>query len=173
MKLIKASEADFEFIYSVMKSSFPPEERRARDEARLVMNESDYTVYLVNVGDEYVGFVSVWELSDFAFVEHFATRQEHRGKGYGALALALLRQMYARIVLEAEPPENILRARRVAFYERAGFVANPRPYVQPSYTKGGPGVELVLMSYPSTLTDVERVVGEIYRRVYKTDKENP
>ena len=69
-------------------------------------------------------------------------------------------------MLEAEPPEEGMRARRVDFYERNGFVRNPQKYIQPAYREGGDEVELVLMSYPDTLGEFERAVEEIYKKVY-------
>ena len=75
----------------------------------------------------------------------------YRNRGYGGRTLEILKEMYERMVLEAEPPTDDLRSRRIAFYERNGFSKNDYPYLQPPYRPGETRVPLVLMSYPSRL----------------------
>ena len=38
--------------------------------------------------------------------------------------------------------------------------------MQPAYRKGEEDVELVLLSFPNTLKDSEKVIKEIYKKVY-------
>ena len=82
--------------------------------------------------------------------------------------LALLRKKYEKIVLEVEPPYDEMKRRRIAFYERQGFCQNDYPYVQPPYREGETGVELILMSLPSPLSDCGECIKEMYEKVYKT-----
>ena len=166
MRLQIASTEDFDSVFDAIESSFIPEERREREDARRLMEEGRYTLIHVLDGECRVGFLTVWELDGFTFVEHFVTYEKYRNKGYGSAALGLLKEKYASIVLEAEPPTEELAARRVAFYERCGFCRNPQYYFQPSYRKNGNGVELVLMSLPTVLGDFSGTVAEIYKKVY-------
>lgn len=166
MSLKKAEAEDFDRVYDELERSFIPDERRDREEARELVERGAYTVWHVLDGENRVGFVTVWQLSFGAFVEHFATYPQYRNKGYGGAALALLKERYGSIVLEAEPPTGELPARRVAFYRRNGFFKNEQYYFQPPFRKDGNGVELVLMSWPSPISDFKDTVSEIYGRVY-------
>ena len=166
MRLEKATLEDFDAIYDALEKSFIPEERREREDAERLMAEGEYTLFHILDGESRVGFVTVWELDGFAFVEHFVTYEKFRNMGYGSAALGVLKDRYANIVLEAEPPTEGIAARRVAFYERCGFCRNEQYYLQPPYRLGDSGVELVLMSLPAVLEDFDRVVAEIYEKVY-------
>ena len=166
MRLQKAENEDFDSVYDELEKNFIPEERRDREDARKLMTAGEYTVYHVIDGDSKVGFITVWELGAFAYVEHFITYEKFRNSGYGGEALSLLKEMYRNIVLEAEPPIGEMPKRRLAFYERNGFCRNEQYYFQPPYREGGNGVELVLMSYPTLLSDFYAVARDIYAKVY-------
>ena len=167
MRLIKADCADFDRIYPAMCESFIPEEIRDEKEARAVLGEKNYTAYKIYENDVWVGFITLWELSDFAFVEHFVIFSEFRGRGLGAKCLKEVKGMYEKLVLEAEPPIDEIQKRRIGFYNRCGFFANDYPYIQPSYREGGVGVTLLLMSYPRPLCNCDSVKNELYKEVYK------
>ena len=166
MRLIRARREDFDLIYAEMEKSFVKEERRDKEDALEALKNDKYSVYLAQKNGMNVGFVTVWELSGFAFIEHLATCEAHRNKGYGSEVLSLLKKKYSDLVLEAEPPIESIQKRRIAFYERNGFVRNPQKYIQPAYRAGGQGVELVLMSCPKMLDNFENTVREIYYNVY-------
>lgn len=166
MKLIKARREDFDIIYAEMEKNFIPEERRDKEDAARVLDCTEYAIYHAQKDGVNVGFVTVWELSGFAFIEHFVTYENHRNKGYGSKVLGCLKEKYGALVLEAEPPIEDIQKRRIAFYERNGFVQNPQKYIQPAYRAGGRGVELVLMSYPKKLGDFENTVQKIYSNAY-------
>ena len=167
MEIIKAKVEDFDLIYSEMEKNFVREEIRDRKAARAVMEDEKYVIYHVAKDGTRVGFMTVWELSDFAFLEHFVTYEKFRNKGYGHEALTLLKEKYKKIILESEPPCNDIQKRRISFYERNGFTKNDFPYIQPPYREDDEGVPLLIMSYPSKLSDFDAHVTEIYGRVYK------
>ena len=48
-----------------------------------------------------------------------------RGRGYGAQALSLLGERKKTVIPEIDPPKDEVSVRRKAFYERAGYRANP------------------------------------------------
>ena len=166
MELKKIVYDDFDAIYSEMEKNFVKEERRDYISALKLLDKEEYFVYHIMVDGENVGFITVWLLSDFTFIEHFVVYEKYRNLGYGGMALSLIKEKYCKAVLEAEPPEVGIRERRVAFYERNGFVRNPQKYIQPAYREGGDEVELVLMSCPTILSDFDRAVEEIYKKVY-------
>ena len=158
---------DFDRAFSQIEKSFIPEERRDREDARELFLSGKYEILLLASDSRDVGFVTVWHLPSFVFLEHFVIYEENRNRGLGTLALSLIKKRYDRLVLEAELPEQEIQKRRIAFYERCGFVQNYEPYIQPPYRKGEKGVPLRLMSYPVALTSFISTRDEIYKFVYK------
>lgn len=167
MRLLRERGDGFDEVFALMEESFPPEERREKDAARAILKNRAYRLYRITDGGEFIGLLGVWRLSDFIFIEHFATRPELRGRGYGTLALKALFKMYSSAVLEVEPPESELTSRRIAFYERCGFHLSRDEYYQPSYREGGEPVRLMLMSYPKPIVRHADVAAALYRDVYK------
>ena len=165
MELLLMVAGDFAGIYNAMVEAFPREERRDRVTAEALLSTPCYRIYHAVRQGVRVGFIALWELGDFVFVEHFVIYPIFRCRGYGAQVLACLKERYTSIVLEAEHPETEIAVRRLAFYERCGFVKNSYPYLQPSYHGEAP-VPLVLMSYPTALTAPEAAVRQIHQTVY-------
>lgn len=78
-------------------------------------------------------FLVVSEKRDAVLLDYFAISKELRGKGYGSICLALLkeeieRQKFGTLILEVENPrfgkdeeEKALRRRRIGFYIRNGM----------------------------------------------------
>lgn len=170
MKLKKIKSDEFDHIYSELEKNFIPDERRDYNPSKALLELREYDVYHIIKDDKKVGFVTVWHLEEFAFVEHFVIYEKERCLGYGSQALSLIIKEFPKIVLEAEPPVNELCKRRLAFYERNGFYQNDYPYIQPSYRENGNEVSLILMSYPEPLADCDDTVSEIYKRVYRKRK---
>lgn len=166
MKLYPISLSDFDFIYSEMEKNFIKEEIRDYESAKAVLENPLYTIYRIENDGEFIGFITVWALSDITFAEHFVIFEKYRNCGFGKDAIGILCKMCGRLFLEAEPPETELSARRIGFYKRCGFFENDYPYTQPSYRKGGCGVRLVLLSYPEVLEAPEKKVTELYKTVY-------
>lgn len=158
------------FIERIYTESFPPDERRDFDEVvRLLRENDDFAIALLSDEEHPIGFISYWSWSDFTYMEHFAIDSRCRGAGYGAAAMtALLEQLGKPAVLEVEKPEDDLSRRRIAFYQRLGFVLSTRPYTQPPYSPDRHSLELYLMSYGAIDLDhvFDAVVTRIHNRVY-------
>ncbi len=167
MQLILSKKTDLPQIYEQMQKNFCLDEIRDFVLAAQVYDEKEYRLYHLYDENERVGFIAIWELEDVAFVEHFVVYESYRNKGLGAKAIGVVQQRYKQVVLEVEPPEEEMAARRFAFYKRQGFVANDYPYMQPSYRENGNEVRLILMSAPRALNNAEETVKTIYRKVYK------
>ena len=166
MDFKKVLNCEFDEIYSLMEESFPIYERRSYQEAKAVLSDDDYALYHIEDGGQKIGFISVWQLDGFCFIEHFAIAPIYRNSGYGAKALDLAKSQFKTLVLEAEPNINQIATRRLAFYKRNGFCENLFEYWQPAYRKGEEDVRLVLLSYPCLVENEEKVVKEIYKKVY-------
>lgn len=170
MRLLRERGDGFDEVFALMEKSFPPEELRDKNAARAILKNRAYRLYRITDGGEFIGLLGVWRLSDFLFIEHFATRPELRGRGYGTLALKALFKMYSSAVLEVEPPEDEIKKRRIAFYERCGFHLSCEEYYQPPYREDGEPVRLMLMSYPEPIARHAEAAAVLYREVYGIKK---
>lgn len=164
------TNADFDAVWNIMENSFPVEERRERRGQEGILAEPCYHFYGCKQEGVLAAFFAVWEFEEFSFIEHFAVEKSHRNGGIGA---ALLRQLLAEIkapvILEVEPPEGELQSRRIAFYERNGFVINSYDYIQPAMSDQGRAIPLRIMSSPEKLgtAEYEKIRERLYRYVYR------
>ena len=167
MNLRKIEAADFDAVYDKMEAAFIREERRDREPARALLQNPLYHLYHLEADGTRVGFVALWTLGEWTFMEHLAIDGQYRNRGYGAMALDVLKRRFDRIVLEVEQPTTEMAARRIGFYERNGFCQNDYPYRQPSYREPGDEIDMILMTYPTPAADCAAVVDTLYRHVYK------
>ncbi|MGL5563304.1 MAG: GNAT family N-acetyltransferase [Tannerellaceae bacterium] len=163
-------------IKETYTDSFPLEERRDYDKL-IYLFEHSHTmhIYVCQTATlEYAGFITCWRFEKFSFIEHFAINSEARNGGIGSLFLKeVLRIQGKPVILEAEEPLNDLCKRRIAFYERNGFVQGYVPYFQPPYRKGEPTIPMILMSYGNINLENEyqAIVPTIYSEVYNYEVE--
>jgi len=157
---------------SLLISSFPEEEYRPLDELRLFTRDKQcFYNHIILDGDNPVGFITYWMLSNFYYVEHFAMDKRYRNEGYGKETINQLCERIHPIVLEVEIPNNNLAQRRIEFYLRQGFILWNNFYVQPPYKPGNAAVPMYLMNYGklNPANDFERVKEEIYREIYNIE----
>ncbi len=149
------TEKTFPDVYEKMTTAFPLEERRSFiDQLECLKNEK-FCFFEIVDNSSPVGFIAIWNLKGFVFLEHLAIDEDKRSGGYGSKAIELLKATFNKpIILEAEAPVAEQQIKRIAFYDRLGFKVNDFYYEQPSYHGGG-GVPLKILSFPSLLTDEE------------------
>ena len=140
---------------TLYKSSFPFHEQRNAKSQSEIMSHEEYHFNLLYDGTDFIGLLLCWETEHFIYVEHFCVNPEQRNKKYGARALELLNQPEKKVILEIDPPMDENSVRRKGFYERAGYQANNYEHIHPPYHRGYDGHRLVVMSWPSRLTDDE------------------
>lgn len=161
----------FDEMYAIMEASFPRSERRSREAQRALFADAGYKVCAEADDDGRLrAFMAYWELNGVTFLEHFAVRPALRGAGTGGRFLdGLMLTLALPVVLEVEPPDGGIASRRIAFYERHGFVLNDYEYIQPPLGEGQPTLPLKIMSYKCALgrEQFEAVRKEIYESVYK------
>lgn len=139
--------------------SFPEEERRPWDdiERRLDIGDPFYNLYVLQHKGQCVGFVTIWNLPDFIYVEHFAISKENRCRGFGrevisrlmsADGLSSLDMPAKPLLLEVELPETSdMAERRLEFYKKCGMLAlEDVPYFQPPYVDGFSDVPMMLVA---------------------------
>lgn len=172
MRLTELCTANFEEAWQILAESFPPEERRTKEGQREIMNEEAYRLYGCREEGELLAILAVWEFETFTFLEHFAVRKAARGGGLGGTLLKeFLADCRKTVLLEAEPPQGEIERRRIAFYERNGFVVNRYDYIQPPLQAGCAPIPLRLMTLgkPFPAPELNRIRDELYRAVYKIE----
>ena len=170
IRLTKLSAGDFPAIWQILSESFPPEERRTEEGQRRLLEETAaYQVYGYRKKDELQAILASWKFDEFIFIEHFAVRQSIRGGGLGGRMLqAFLAECDRPVLLEVELPEEEIKARRIHFYERNGFVLNEYDYMQPAMQPGCEAIPLLIMTHPKTFNEsgLNQMRDTLYREVY-------
>ncbi len=166
--LKKIIDNGFDAVYKIMENSFPQNEIRSYARQRELLFNSDYALFVHEENEKIVGFISVWKLTDFIFIEHFAISNEHRGKGLGSSILTELKERYfLPLILEVEPPTDKKTRKRISFYECNGFIYHDYHYIQPAMEKGREEVELKIMSSVHLdKASFERVKKTLYSKIY-------
>ena len=117
---IGASHPLFEASFTLYEASFPPNERRTReDHLRALQDEDFFPLGAVEDG-KLLADVFLWETEDFYYLEHFAVQPSLRGHGTGSTLLRQLLQREKPLILEDRaaggrdylPPQAFLRAKR-------------------------------------------------------------
>ena len=96
--------ADFDPVYRIMEASFPEDERRPYAEQKALLKDPAYRIL---VWDENTAFIAVWDLGDFAMIEHLAVHPDHRCHGLGSSFLKqCIQRLKKPVCLEVEPPKD-------------------------------------------------------------------
>lgn len=158
IKRVKIEGAEHPFFrpcWELYLSAFVENERRGLDYQMEAMSKTNYNFEAILDDEELIGVIGWWSLAMCDFVEHLATFPSVRNRGYGAILIQeYINATEKPILLEVEPPVGEIERRRIGFYERLGFCFNEHNYAQPSYS-GGDELELMVMSYPSLITEQE------------------
>lgn len=169
--LERLNRKNFDEIYRIMEQSFPLDERRPYEEQKVLLENPEYEIYVYKEfeKEEVKGFLAVWELEEYVFIEHFAVDNNFRNRGIGGQMLSELKaRIGKRFCLEVEPPQEELTKRRVAFYKRNGFYLNHYDYIQPALSKGQNEVPLFIMTTEDTVmeTEFQKIKSLLYEKVY-------
>lgn len=158
-----------EGLWEILEQSFPLEERRCRAEMQALLDSAELELVTAQEDDRLQGFLMLWNLEEFIFIENFAVAESTRGRGLGSQMLSYVTEHWDKPqILEVEPPDTEICRRRIAFYQRNKFFLNQFPYRMPCLHGNGPAVPLLLMSKPEALTgeQAEQVKADLYRVVY-------
>ncbi len=138
---------EFDNFYKVLQDSFPIKEYRSYRQQKELLDHFLYDIEAYEDRGVIKGYITSWKFDTFNFVEHLVVLSEARGDGIGTKVLERARSKWEKpIYLEVELPEDPISRRRIAFYERNGFVLNEYPYVQPPLTPGNPEIPLLIMT---------------------------
>ena len=170
MEFINISSSSDYRIQEIVNSyctSFPEAERRNEEQFKNLFSQPCVNILSIFHENENIGYLVIWKLSGFVFVEHFEVFERFRNKKYGSEVISHLFQEYPKIVLEIEPETlDDLAKKRYHFYQRNGFNIIDENYIQPSYGDGKPSLELWLLSNFPTENTLQ-IREEIYDVVYK------
>lgn len=163
-----AHDPSLDYVFKLYTSAFPIQERRDWTQLLgMIGNIREMDLKLILVEDQVIGFVILWRLTDWDYIEHFAIDPAQRGKRYGEHVMQMLLKN-SRLILEVEPPETTDAIRRIRFYEKLGLYCLEVPYQQPCYRDPEKEYRLILMSnYPQESPDLYlSVIKEIKEKVY-------
>ena len=164
----------YENIYRLYHSSFPVEERRDWDDMELIMNtDKRFNMLAFSTDNEFSGFLTFWEFGSFVYVEHFAVSDTKHGIGIGTQIMQnFMGEQQTTIVLEVELPETAEAIRRIAFYEKLGFVIISKPYLQPPYDGKSDFLPLLILTNNNDFGNehFDDIRNTLYKEVYKTQE---
>ena len=132
--------------YQIYEESFPAIERRTKEGQKRVLENPYYRVRVMEEDGVILAFLGYWDLPSCVFVEHLATTEACRGKGYGKILVEeCIADTDKPIFLEIEPvtKEDPMTGRRAGFYERLGFYVNQFPYQQMPLKEGDAPIPLL------------------------------
>ena len=136
------------------RNSFPDKEQRSEEEHLRALHDPHFEADGIWRGAEFIGILYHWRTDDWQYIEHLAISPALRGQNMGSAALSAFCRG-KRVILEIDPPVDGTSIRRRHFYQRLGFIENPQEYIHPSFEEPFEAHKLVLMSYPTPLTDKE------------------
>ena len=143
---IDAAHPLFDASLTLYETSFPPNERRTRDDHLRALQDADFVPLGAVENGRLLADIFLWKTDGFVYLEHFAVQPELRSHGTGGKILEQLLDTQQLFLLEIEPPEDPLTCRRKRFYERHGLQAQLYAHVQLPFQGGGPIVPLVIMA---------------------------
>lgn len=161
---------------TIYRSAFPAKERWHEERYAEALADPLFEADAIRIGDRMAGLLFHWQAGPFRYVEHLAVDPALRGQQVGSRALEALGERFDRLVLEIDPPEDEISVRRLHFYERSGFVANPWHYLHPSFRRPFEPHRLVLLSRPAPLgNDEARAFADFIREhvLRYSDHEHP
>ena len=164
MRVHSATDEEFGAVWDIYRSSFPADGQRSLEEQFKLFDKSNYSLLAIKK-ENVMGMMSVWNLYNFDFIEHFAMDEKYRNLGCGKEVM-LMRSEACPTLLEVPPDSPAVK-----FFERCGFRTAPFEYLQPPGARKIP-VKLQLMSAPMTLDEkgFSEVRDEIHKNVYGLDR---
>lgn len=153
-------------IFQSYTTTFPPEERREEKQFYELFNNPNTQITSILKNKKEIGYLILWHLSEYVFIEHFEVFSEYRNQKFGQKILENLKEIYPHLVLEAEPEQlNEISKRRIHFYQRCGFSIINKHYTQPSYGAGKKAINLYLLAnfIPKKNDELQK---EIHLKVY-------
>ncbi|WP_288375052.1 GNAT family N-acetyltransferase [Chryseobacterium culicis] len=164
LPITSAGDDRVQEIYASYTSTFPVDEQRDQEHFESLFSNPHVKFMSVIHESEAIGYLILWELSSFVFVEHFEVFEAFRSKKLGSHIMHHLSESYPNIILEIEPAEMSEDAsRRYSFYQRNNFTLIDTTHVQPSYGEGKKSLNLWLLANytPENIEEVKKEIQDI------------
>lgn len=145
----------FQQAFDLYKISFPEHEQRLFKQQEEALSNPSYHCNIIIENDVFIGILFYWKVGQYVYVEHFAIDTDKRGNHMGSHILNEFCNQENLIILEIDPPVDVVSLRRKNFYTRLGFKENNYKHMHPAYRKYYPPHPLVVMSFPRTITQKE------------------
>ena len=153
-----ASMADpmFAAFHELYYAAFPDYQRREHADKAATFRQPAYCLDAWSADGEFAAFMSWWNFPDMRYVEHLAVDQAKRSLGIGQKMLeAWLPMAETPAVLEIDPVVDELTSRRLAFYQRVGFVENNIKHTVPSLIERSVATPGELLTWPRPFSPEE------------------
>ena len=153
----------------IYEEAFPLDERKEWDQWVELISNLKFSLKEVYSDNKLIGFISLWNLDEFWFIEHFAIAENEREKGFGSMVIKQIQMNnLTPTILEVEEPLTNSAIRRISFYKQLNFKFLNGSYYQPPYSIEKNKVKMLLMSYSNTIKKptFKEVKIKIYQTVY-------
>nr|WP_315032618.1 GNAT family N-acetyltransferase [uncultured Chryseobacterium sp.] len=166
LPITNAEDHRVQEIYNSYISTFPIDEQRDKEQFMDLFSNPKVSFMSVVHDAEAIGYLILWKMSSFVFVEHFEVFEDFRSKKLGSQIVSHLTENYPDVILEIEPAElSEDAARRYSFYQRNNFSLIDTTHIQPSYGEGKQSLKLWLLAN-YTPENIEELKKEICDIVY-------
>jgi len=134
----------FREIYIV---SFPVHEQRSEAQHEEALEDKRYHLIIKTDEDKLISFIAYWDFKNYVYIEHLAVNPELRGQNKGSELLEDFAELISKtIILEIDPPLDETSKKRLKFYEKLGYEANPYIHFHPAYKDAFIPHELIVLS---------------------------
>lgn len=155
-------------VREMYETAFPEDERREWFQFFELITNPAFRFNLIFDEQILIGLISVWNLNEFIFIEHFTIRNRERGNGYGTEVIRQITSKEIPVILEVEEPLSEMAIKRIRFYERLHFSVSHSEYFQPPYSRDKKRIKMLLMSYSGEISpaNFESTKKLIHEHVY-------
>ncbi|MGL4293346.1 MAG: GNAT family N-acetyltransferase [Bacteroidales bacterium] len=161
-------------LVGLYEEAFPAEERRSREQLYYLIEGNDKMFFnAVEIEGELAGLFVYWNMNDFYYLEHLAVFASMRNKEIGRQILDYASlQLNGLRLLEVEPDDTEMAARRINYYKRNGYAILNRNYIQPSYAAHEDACPLWIMGNQEN-AEIEKYIEQIKETVYRSNVGKP
>ena len=156
--IIPSESKLWEQAWRLYTESFPEHERRRISSHALAVDNPRFHTKIAIENGNLLAILFYWTLGENkVYIEHIAVNPLMRGQNIGSTILRNFMEQNtdATIILEIDPPVDEVSERRLSFYMRSGFHNTGYVYDHPSYQKKGKNHDLLVLSYPQSISEEE------------------
>ena len=98
--------------WAIYQNSFPQKEIRSLEDHLQALSDPHYTADGIWSDGRLIGILYYWTAPEYVYIEHLAISPDLRGANMGSRVLEAFCRKAGRIVLEIDPPETGIAARK-------------------------------------------------------------